>query len=111
MANTERLAVLAKVRTSKKDVQTRLEDEGIAGRDRALLENVEAELDEAEDALIFGELSDRVDDLKSASSALRKVVTKMKDSAKGIQKIADGVAEAAQALKVLADVAVKVAAL
>jgi len=109
MANTERLTVLAKVRESKKSVQELLEDDAIAGKDRALLEGLEAQLDEAEDALILGELTDRIEDLKAASSALGKVIKKMEQSAKKIQKIADGVADAAKALKVLADIAAKAA--
>jgi hypothetical protein len=109
MANTERLSVLAKVRESKKSAQELLEDDAIAGKDRALLERLEAELDEAEDALILGELTDRIEDLKAASSELGKVVKKMEQSAKKIQRIADGVAGAAKALKILADVAAKAA--
>jgi len=109
MANTERLAVLAKVRESKKSVQGLLSDGAIVGKDRALLEGLESQLDEAEDALILGELSDQVDELKAASSELGKVVKKMEDSSKKIQKISDGVAEAAKALKILADIAAKAA--
>jgi hypothetical protein len=109
MANTERLAVLAKVRESKKSAQELLEDDAIAGKDRALVERLEAELDEAEDALILGELTDRIEDLKAASGELGKVVKKMEQSAKKIQRIADGVAGAAKALKILADVAAKAA--
>jgi hypothetical protein len=109
MANTERLAVLAKVRQSKKSVQGLLEDNTIVGNDRALLEDLEGQLDEAEDALILGQLSDQVDELKDASSSLGKVVKKMGQSAKKIQNIADGVADAATALKVLADIAAKAA--
>lgn len=109
MANTERLTVLAKVRESKKSAQELLEDEAITGKDRALLERLEADLDEAEDALILGELADRVDDIKAASAELGKVIGRMKQSAKKIQKIADGVADAARALKVLADIAAKAA--
>src|SRR5438105_3679233 len=109
MANTERLTVLAKVRASKKSVQELLEDDTIVGKDRDVLEDLEARLDETEDALILGELADRVDDLKAASGALDNVVTTMKQSATKIQKIADGVADAARALKILADVAAKAA--
>jgi ABC-type transporter Mla subunit MlaD len=109
MANTERLTVLAKVRESKKSVQELLEDDTIVGKDRALLEDLEGQLDEAEDDLILGELSDKIDDLEEASSSLGKVVKKMGQSAKKIQKIADGVADAAKALKVLADIAAKAA--
>ena len=109
MANTERLTVLAKVRESKKSAQELLEDDTIVGKDRALLEDLEGQLDEAEDDLILGELSDKIDDLEEASSDLTKVVKKMGQSAKKIQKIADGVADAAKALKVLADIAAKAA--
>jgi len=111
MANTERLSVLTKVRESKKATQELLEDTAITGKDRALLEGLEAQLDETEDALILGELSDHIDDLKAASSQLGKVVKKMEQSAKKIQKIADGVADAAKALKILADIAAKAAAM
>ena len=109
MANTERLAVLAKVRASKKSVAALLDDEATVGKERALLEGLESQLDEAEDALILGELSDQVDELKAASSELGKVVKKMEDSGRKIQKIVDGVAEAAKALKILADIAAKAA--
>jgi Mg2+ and Co2+ transporter CorA len=109
MANTERLAVLAKVRASKKSVGELLDDPAIVGKDRALLEGLETQLDEAEDALILGELSDQVDALKAAGSALGKVIKKMEDSSKKIQKIADTVAETARALKILADIAAKAA--
>ncbi|HTK92133.1 MAG TPA: hypothetical protein VL948_18020 [Verrucomicrobiae bacterium] len=111
MANTERLTVLAKVREAKNSVSDLLEDDAIQGKDRALLEGLEAQLDEAEDTLILGELSDQIDDLKEASAALGKAVKKMEQSAKKIQRIADGVADAAKALKVLADIAVKAAAI
>jgi hypothetical protein len=111
MANTEQLSVLAKVRESKKSVQELLEDEAITGKDRALLENLETHLDEAEDALILGELSDQIEDLKAASSDLGKVVKKMAQSARKIQKLAEGVAAAAKALKILADIAAKAAAI
>jgi hypothetical protein len=109
MANTERLTVLAKVRESKKAVQGLLADDSIVGKERALLESTEGQLDEAEDALILGELTDRVEDLKASSAALGKAVKKMEQSAKRIQKIADGVADAAKALKILADIAAKAA--
>jgi uncharacterized protein Yka (UPF0111/DUF47 family) len=109
MANTERLSVLAKVRESKKSVQALLDDDSIVGKDRALLEGLESQLDEAEDDLILGELSDKIDDLEEASSDLTKVVKKMGQASKKIQKIADGVADAANALKVLADIAAKAA--
>ena len=111
MANTERLTVLAKVREAKNSVGELLEDDTIRGKDRALLEGLEAQLDEAEDTLILGELSDQIDELKEASSALGKVVKKMEQSARKIQRIADGVADAAKALKVLADIAAKAAAI
>lgn len=111
MANTERLTVLAKVRASKKAVQDLLEDDAITGKDRALLEGLEGDLDEAEDALILGELSEQVDALRAAGGALGKVARKMEQSAKKIQKIADGVAEAGKALKILADIAAKAAAI
>jgi hypothetical protein len=111
MANTERLSVLAKVRESKKSVQELLEDEAITRKDRALLENLETDLDEAEDALILGELSDRIEDLKTTSSDLGKVVKKMEQSARKIQKLAEGVAAAAKAMKILADIAAKAAAI
>jgi hypothetical protein len=109
MANTERLSVLAKVRESKKSVQSLLGDDAITGKDRALLEGLEAQLDGAEDTLILGELTDQIDDLNAASAGLGKVVKQMGQSAKKIQKIADGVADAAKALKILADIAAKAA--
>jgi ABC-type transporter Mla subunit MlaD len=111
MANTERLSVLAKVRESKKSVQDLLEDEAITGKDRALLEGLESQLDETEDALILGELTDQIEDLKAASRELGKVSKKMGQSAKKIQRIADGVADAAKALKILADIAAQAAAI
>jgi len=49
MANTERLSVLAKVRESKKEAQNLLEDATIVGKDRAVLEVLEGQLDEAEE--------------------------------------------------------------
>jgi len=109
MANTERLSVLAKVRESKKEAQNLLEDATIVGKDRAVLEVLEGQLDEAEDALILGELADQIDELKAASGELGKIVKRMEQSAKKIQRIADGVAAAAKALKILADIAAKAA--
>ena len=102
MANTERLSVLAKVRESKKSVQDLLEDEAITGKDRALLEGLESQLDETEDALILGELTDQIEDLKAASRELGKVSKKMGQSAKKIQRIAAGVADAAPSATVRA---------
>ena len=111
MANTERFAVLVKVRESKQAVQRLLEDESVTGKDRQLLERLEAQLDSVEDDLIIGELTEQVGQLRQASSDLGKVVTQMKKAEKKIQKIVDGVDDAAKALKILADIAVKAAAI
>ncbi len=70
MMNTERLTVLAKVRASKKAVSELLNDASITDEDRVLLERLEARLDQVEDDLILADLSERVQQLKSASSAL-----------------------------------------
>ena len=47
--------MLAKVREAKNDVSELLEEDSIQGKDRALLERLESDLDEAEDTLILGE--------------------------------------------------------
>lgn len=111
MANTERLTVLAKVRASKKAASELLNDDSIAGKDRALLERLEARLDQIEDDLILADLSERVEQLKSASIALGKVVGQMKTAAKKIQNLVDKIDDAARALKILADIAAKAAAI
>ncbi len=106
MANTERLAVLAKVRTAKQEVNTRRADNAISDKDRSLLEQAYTVLDEVEDDLILRELADRIDGLKAASAALGKVTAKMDTAVKKIQKVVDLVGDAAQALKALADIAI-----
>lgn len=112
MANTELLMVLAKVRASKKAASELLKDDSIAGKDdRALLERLEAKLDQVEDDLILADLSERVEQLKSASIALGKVVGQMKTAAQKIQNLVDQIDDAARALKILADIAAKAAAI
>ena len=78
MMNTERLTVLAKVRASKKAVSELLNDASITDEDRVLLERLEARLDQVEDDLILADLSERVQQLKSASSALGRVVRQIR---------------------------------
>jgi len=104
MANTERLAVLAKVRLAKQEANTRREDNSLSDRDRGLLEQAYTLLDEVEDDLILQEIGDRIDELKAASAALGKVTAKMGTNVKEIQKVVDLVGDAAQALKALANI-------
>ena len=110
MANTERLAVLVKVRVAKQEVNTRRADNSISDRDRGLLEQVYTLLEEVEDDLILQEIGDHIDELKAASAALGKVTAKMDTDVKKIQKVVDLVDDAAQALKALANIAAAAAA-
>lgn len=111
MANTERIAVLAKVRVAKKEVNTLRADGSITDKNRELLEQTYLLLDEIEDDLILQELGDRIDELKTASVELGKVTAKMKTDVKKIQNVVSLVEDAAQALKVLAKIGAAVAAL
>lgn len=110
MANTERLAVLAKVRTAKKGINQLLNDASLGDADRAVLEESLVDLDGVEDELILAELRERVEHLKSVSSDLAKKARRMRKSIKKIQKVADLVDDAAQAIKVLVKIATTVAA-
>ncbi len=105
MANTERLAVLAKVRSAKQAVNAGRADTSLSDRDRGLLEQVYTLLDEVEDDLIFQEIADRIDELKAAGAALGKVTAKMNITVKRIQKLVNVIDDAAQALKALASIA------
>lgn len=111
MANTERIAVLAKVRVAKKEVNTLRADKSITDKDRELLEQAYTLFDEVEDDLILQEIGDRIDELKAASVALGKVTEKMKTDVKKIQKVVDLIDDAAKALKALAKIGTAVAAL
>lgn len=111
MANTERIAVLAKVRLAKKEVNILRADETITPKDLKLLEEAYTLFDEAEDDLILQELGDRINALKAAGVALGKVTAKMSTDVKKIQKVVDLVNGAAQALKALAKIGTAVAAL
>lgn len=104
MANTEKLAVLAKVRLAKQEVNTRRADDSISDKDRRLLEQTYTLLEEVEDDLILQEIGDRIDELKAASTALGKVTAKMDTDVKKIQKVVDLIGDAAQALKALAKI-------
>lgn len=111
MANTERLAVLVRVREANNEVESLLDDATITGADRQLLERLEGLLDQVEDDLILGDLSERVDEMEAESAKLDHVVGQMKKAAQKIQNIVDGVDKAAKALKILADIAAKAAAI
>jgi hypothetical protein len=70
------------------------------------------QLDAVEDALILGELTERIEDLKATSGNLGEVIKRMEQSAKRIQKLADGIGRGREgALKILAGIAAKAAAL
>lgn len=110
MANTERLAVLAKVRAAKYEVDARRIDASISTGDRVLLEQAYLQLDKVEDDLIRQEITDRVAELKDASAELGKVTAKMNTDVMAIQKVAALIDDAAQALKALANIAETAAA-
>ena len=110
MANTERLAVLAKVRVAKQEVNTRRADNSISDRGRGLLEEAYTVLDEVEDHIILQEIGSRINELKAARAALGKVTAKMDTDVKKIQKVVELVDDAAQALKALANIAAAAAA-
>jgi len=105
MANTERLAVIAKVRVAKQEANARRADNSISDKDRGLLEQAYTMLDEVEDDLILKEIGDRIDELKASSAALSKVTAKMDTNVKKIKKVVDLVDDAAQGLKALASIA------
>jgi len=105
MANTERLAALAKVRTAKNAIDDCRADTAIPPEDRAQLERAYNALDAVEDDLILQEIGDHVDELKAASVALGQVTANMNTAIAQIQKVVVLVADAAQALKALANIA------
>ena len=104
MANTERLAALAKVRTARNAIQDVLAAENVSAADRTSLQGIVFDLNELEDLLILADISEKVDALRTDSDDLGKTVAAMTAAGDKVAKAVALVDVAAKALGGLADV-------
>lgn len=111
MANTERLIVLQKVREAKKAAGEARFAPGLAPDQRALLENLYADLDTQEDILILEAIDEKLDALRAAGTRLEETATKIRKEIAKLEKVAEVVDKAAKAIRILADIAANVGSL
>jgi hypothetical protein len=107
MANTERLEVIRQVRAALTAVTGARFDPTLSPEDRQRLESAYRQLDDLEDALIMGELTDRLETLKADSAELRTLAEQIRKQAASLQAIADLIDKAAKAVGVLVDIATR----
>ena len=111
MANTERLKVIQLVRESKKSVGTARFDTSLNSTKRKALEKLYLKLDDIEDLLIIGDISNKVDILTQSSKELKEINEDIKERIKELEGIAEMVGKAADAIKILVDLTVAAAAI
>lgn len=111
MANTERLTTIQRVREAKKAAGSARFDTALSASKRKALEKLYLKLDDIEDLLILGEISNKVDALTQSSKELDEVNRDIKENIKELEGITEIVAKASDAIKVLVDLTVKAAAL
>ncbi len=111
MANTERLAVLQKIREAKKAAAEAHSTPGLAGNQLKLLEDLQLDLENQEDTLIMEVIDEKIAALREAGTRLESVAQKISKETEKLQKVADLVDKAAKAIKILADIIAKVGSL
>lgn len=104
MANTERLAALQKVRIARNAVQEALVNPALSSDDKASLEGLVSDLDDLEDSLILGDISDKVETITEDGAKLNETVTEMTAAASKLAKELSLVEDAAKAVSGLAAV-------
>jgi hypothetical protein len=104
MANTERLAALEKVRTARNAIQAALISPALSTEDKPSLEGLVSDLDDLEDSLILGDISDKVETITEDSANLSETVTGLAAAATRLAKELSLVEDAAKAVSGLAEV-------
>jgi hypothetical protein len=104
MANTERLAALEKVRTARNAIQVALINPALSGEDKPSLEGLVSDLDDLEDSLILGEISDKVDIITKDGANLNETVAALSAATTKLSKELSLVEDAAKAVSGLAAV-------
>jgi hypothetical protein len=104
MANTERLAALARVRLARNAVQAARGQAGLSPEDQSRLVLLFADLDDLEDQLILRDISEDVDSIRKDATELKDVVAGMASSATKLGRELGLVDDAAKAVGALAEV-------
>lgn len=111
MANTERLKVIQQVRECKKAVGSARFDTSLNSSKRKELEKLYFKIDDMEDLLIIGDISNKVDILNQSSKELKEISEDIKEKIKELEGIAEMVGKAADVVKILVDLTVAAAAI
>ncbi|MSN24521.1 MAG: hypothetical protein GJV46_01495 [Geobacter sp.] len=111
MANTERLAVLQRVREAKKSAVEARSIQGLTKKQRDLLEELTVDLENQEDTLIMEAIDEKIDAMHTAGTRLEAVAQQIKKETAKLQEVADLVNKAAKAIQILADITAKVGTL
>jgi hypothetical protein len=106
MANTERLAALARVRLARNAIQMAQGQPGLASDDQSRLVSLFADLDDLEDLLILQDISENVDSIWKDATELKEVVAGMASSATKLGRELGLVDDAVKAVAALAEVVV-----
>lgn len=107
MANTEKLAVLKKIRTLKKKIQTLKSQSDHPAK--VELEKAYTIFDDLEDELIFSELDKKVKEIENASNNLKEVIKTAKAKSDDLDEIAARIDKLTDVLVKLTDIAGKAA--
>ncbi len=105
MANTEKLAVLKKIRSVKKEIQVLKETAGHPAKKE--LEDAFIFLDDFEDELIYRELEKRVTEIESISKKLKAVIKTASEKSDDLEEIAEKINNIADLFSKLIDIACK----
>ena len=101
MANTERLQVIAAVRTAKLQVAKSRQRQNLSEAQSKKLKELYLKIDAIEDDLILKEVSENVDKLEEAAKGLLAVNAEIKEDIEDIEDVAEYVEKAAKAVGVL----------
>ena len=104
MANTERLAALARVRIARNAVQAAQGQGGLSSEDQSRLVSLFADLDDLEDLLILEDISEKVESIRKDATELKGVAAGMAASATKLTRELGLVDDAAKAVGILAEV-------
>jgi len=104
MANTERLAALARVRLARNAIQVAQGQVGLSSDEQSRLVSLFADLDDLEDLLILEDISENVESIRKDADELKDVAASMSASANKLTRELSLVDDAAKAVAGLADV-------
>jgi hypothetical protein len=104
MSNTERLAVLQKVRIAHDAVEGDRVQNSLAGDEQTALTKLAFLLDDLEDTLILQDITTQVESIKAAAANLTDLVASMKQASAAIAKDLSLVNDAAGAVSALATI-------